>query len=188
MATSSQATVLNLLIQKFNGLAPFAGLSKGTQPAYIIDGAPGQAGGGGLPDNLIAVMPFPNDSSRGRQTWRDTAGGRIEEYAIEVRIRSYVGGGADPNVASALSTAQGTARANATLMQVAIEQSLLTDLTLAAENNGAQAIIQFGGGDNELPPWTVDYSQTNIDDDDGKGRYAEYLMVLNVYNYLSGAG
>lgn len=183
MATSSQATVLNLLIQKFNGLTPFA-LSKNSEIAYIIDGSPGT----NMPENLIAVMPLPPDTSRGRQTWRDTAGGRIEEYAIEIRIRSYVGGGPDPNVANALSTAQGQARANATVMQNAVEASLLSDLTLAAENSGAQAIIQFGGGDSDLPPWTIDYAQTNVDDDDGKGRYAEYLMVLNVYNYLSGAG
>lgn len=184
MATSSQATVLNLLIQKFNGLAPFS-LAYPTSPAYVIDGS---IGGLGMPDNIVAVMPLPSDTSRGRQTWRDTAGGRIEEYQVQVRIRSYIGGGTEPNTADALSTAQGQARANASVMQAAIEQSLLVDLTLAAENSNAQAIIQFGGGDSDLPPWTVDYSQTNVDDDDGKGRYAEYLMVLNIYNYLSGAG
>lgn len=182
MATSSQATVLDLLIQKLNGLTPFA-LPQGSEPAYIVDGSPGQ----NMPDNIIAVMPMSSDTSRGRQSWRDTFGGRIEEYSIELRIRSYVGGVSDPNV-SALSTAQGQARANATVMQAAIEQSLLQDLTLAAENSGSQVIIQFGGGDSNTPPWTLDYSQTNVADDDGKGRYSEYLMVLNVYNYLAGAG
>lgn len=182
MATSTQAQVLNLLIQKFNGLTPFS-FPYGNDIAYVIDGAPGP----NMPPNLIGVMPLPPDTTRGRQTWRATSGSRIEEYAIQVRIRSYVGGGPDPNVANALSTAQGQARANASVMQAAVEQSLLTDLTLAAENSGAQAIIQFGGGDSDLPPWTVDYAQTNVDDD-GKGRYSEYLMVLNIYNYLAGAG
>jgi hypothetical protein len=183
MASSSQATVLDLLIQKFNGLLPFDLPYPDTDPPIIIDGAPGP----NMPENIIAVMPWSGDSSRGRQTWRNTFGGRIEEYSIQVRIRSFIGGGPDPNTASALSTAQGQARANATCMQNAIESSLLCDLTLAAES-GVQTIIQFGGGDSDTPPWTVDYSQTNIDDDDGKGRYSEYLMVLNPYNYLSGAG
>lgn len=183
MATSSQAAVLNLLLQKFNGLTPFA-LSAGSEPAYVIDGSPG---GIKMPDNVIAVMPKPNDSTRGNQEWRDTSGTRDEYYSIQVYIRSYIGGGPEANTA-ALSTAQGQARANATVMQNAIETALLQDLNLATENNGTQAIIQFGGGDRDTPPWTVDYSQTNVDDDDGKGRYAEYLMTINVYNYLSGAG
>lgn len=182
MATSSQATVLNLLLKKFNGLLPFA-LSAGSEPAYVIDGPPGQ----NMPDNLISVMPKPQDSTRGSQQWRDTTGVRDEYYSIEVYIRSYVGGGAQPNTA-ALSTAQGQARANATVMQAAVETALLLDLNLAQENSGVQAIINFGGGDRDLPPWSVDYSQTNVDDDDGKGRYAEYLMTINVYNYLPGAG
>lgn len=178
MATTTQPTVLNLLIQKFNSLAPFA-LSPGSEEAYIVDGSPGP----NMPDNLIAVMPWPNDTSRGTEEWEDTSGGRLERYAIQVRIRSYVGGAADPN---SLSTAQSAARANASVMQAAIEGSLLADLNLANENEGSQVIIQFG--DTTNPPWEIDYYQTNIDDDDGKGRYAEYLMTLNIFNYLAGAG
>lgn len=179
MATSTQPKVLNLLVQKLNGLLPFA-LTTGSEPVYIFDGVPTSG-----PNNIVAVMPLPGDESHGREIWRDTAGGRIEEYSVQVIVRSYVGGASDPN---SLSTAQTAARANAAIIQAAIEASLLSDLTLANENGNAQAIIQFGGGDSDLPPWEVSYSQTNTDDDDGKGRYAAFTMILNIYNYLDGAG
>lgn len=177
MTTSSVAQVLDLSIAKILGLLPLDLPNGSSEPFYLVDGSPGPGAKGVA--NLITVMPLPQDESRGSQEWEDSTKGRIEEYDIQIHIWSYVGGGADPNT---LTTAQQQARANATLAEAAIENAFLVDANLSA---------QLGTGANPIT-WMllagVSYSQTNPEEDDGKGRFSQYDLTYHVYNYLSGPG
>lgn len=173
MATTTQPQVLNLTIAVLNGLLPFD-LPYGSEPVYIIDGSPGP----NQPDNMVTVMPLPSDGTRAQTDWEDTVKGRIEEYDVQIHVWCYVGGAPDPN---SLSTAQLQARTNAATIEAAIENAFLVDTNLSVINNGTAAITW------QLPS-VSDYTQTTTAEDDGKGRYAQFDMVLHVYNYLAGPG
>lgn len=175
VATSSQAHVIDLLVQKFQGLAltatnPVTGL---TEPVPVYDGTEGPSDAA----MFVLVMGWPGDETAAQLNWLwlGTAA-REEHYDLMIGVFSYVGG--DNAYADfGNDDAQKTARANANTIHAALEAALLADRNLATQNGGTQACV-----------WALmtECAYTEEPPDGGEmGRYARFRCKVGVYNLLT---
>lgn len=172
MATSTQAQVIGLLVQKIGGLG-LAGLID--LPCPVFDGPVGTD----EQDNYVVVHGWPGDETGQQAVWQGLgAMVRIEEYDIAVAVCCYSGGTSLPGVFDA-TDAQNTTRANAQAITAAIEQALLADITLANQNNGTPAITWCLVAGQSL-------AQSPPDDQSYFGRFTQITLKVHVYNRLAG--
>ncbi len=172
-ATSSQATVINLLVQKFQALQLETPI--GNQPVPIFDGPEGP----NEEDNFVVVMGWPDDDSSGELTpaYLGSTASYYEKYKILVATFCYVGGD-DNDAGYGDSDAQLTARTNANYIEAALESAVNADRNLAIQNGGVAPCIWC------LPAGTS-YSQAPPEEDSPMGRYARWNLTLDVYNVLT---
>lgn len=173
MATTTQTAVIDLLVQKFQGLS----LVVGGQPVNVYDGPEGPD----EEDNYIVVMGWPDDSTGAKLEWAYLGDrSRYENYSLAVCVFCYVGGD-DSTASMGTEDAQATARANARTLQAALEQALLSDPNLSIQCGGIAPILW-------ILMSNVAYSQTMPDEeeDEGMGRYAQFIIKCDVFNLLGG--
>ena len=171
MATSSQAFVTDLLVQKFQGL----GLEIDGVPVPVYDGPEGP----NEDDNYVVIMGWPGQTSASQMKWAYMGTmTRYEDYDLAVMVFSWVGGD-NADASWDASDAQATARAHARYIESAIEASLLADPNLSEQNNGTPAVIWVLLQSSRL-------DQTPPDEESAMGRFAQYALKVQVKNVLSG--
>jgi hypothetical protein len=175
VATSSQAVVIDLLMQKVSGL----GLDKLIGlPCPVFDGPEGTDN----EDNYVVVHGFPQDpETAGVATWRGIGSlARLEEYDVAVAVQCFSGGLSPANTDDA-TNAQKLVRANARQIAGAIEQAILDDITLAGENGGVPVVTWI------LPAAAQSLNQAPPEGAEEMGRFGRMLIKCHIYNLLSGS-
>ena len=173
MATSTQALVIDLIVQKVQGLglAQLIGL-----PCPVFDGPEGTDN----EDNYVVVHAWPGDETHQQATWQGLgAQVRIEECDVAVAICCYVGGAAPPDTFDEANDAQAVVRSNARAVSAAIEEAMLADITLANQNNGTPAVTWCLVSGQNL-------AQSPPDEQSYIGRFAQITLKVHVYNRLAG--
>lgn len=169
MATCTLPLVIDLLVQKFQGLA----LVIDGQPVKVYDGPEGPD----EEDNFVLVMGWPGADAPCKHTWAYIGGqSRYEAGTLAVVAFSYVGGD-DSTATFDASDAQATARANVAIMQSAIEQSVVDDPNLSVQNDGVAPVIWILNTD-------ITFDQTPPDEEGEMGRYSQCAIKLETYNVL----
>ena len=172
---SSQGPVIDAILTLIAGLSA---VTTADPPVVVFDGPPG---GAHVPDTFIAIAGQEREPriATGTEEWAWLGtGARYENYNIVGHVYAYVGG--DDNLGQYGTSAQKTARDQATVLMQAIEEGLIADVKLANENNGLALVI-----------WAyvtqVDLDQTPVGDpSSAKGRWAQYDFTINVKNTLTG--
>lgn len=172
VASSTQAAVMDLLVQKLQGLA----LTVDGTPVPVYDGMEGND----AEENFVCCFDMPGSARPQPWAYLGTMA-RYEDYEIGVAILC-VAGGDDAAGASGADDAQLTARANCSSISDAIEQAILADVNLATQNGGSPppglvwVLPQPGPFDQEPP---------EADPNGEKGRYCCRLIRCSVKAVLT---
>jgi hypothetical protein len=169
MATSTQSLVVDLIVQKVQGLnlSSVIGL-----PCPVFDGPEGTD----EEDNYVVVHATPGSY---RSNWAGLGvKGRDERYSVTIAVCCYQGGAAPPDTFDEANDVQAVVRSNARKIAAAIEQAIVTDVTLSIQNGGSPPVPTFW---TELTAQPLD----QVPPEGCMGRFARIDMTINVFARLN---
>lgn len=137
MATSTQGTVISLIVAKIQAL-DLSSLIGGA-PCPVFDGPNGTD----EENNFVVVHAWPGQNSAQTASWVGLGARAMNEnYDVCIAIWCYDGGISPPG-GSGSADPQQTVRSNCTAIAAAIEQALKDDIDLAIQNGGIPPAYPF---------------------------------------------